>query len=86
MIRADNIRRIGAAGGLPDIMRDIEKWHRGEWRAGAAQFATGGVPLNQDEIWDILIRTSPELHHDNLTRTAGGSCTCWRCRPNRRYR
>lgn len=86
--KSDNIARVGAAGLLPTTMADIRRWKKGVRFRTLAALADGRIdsPLTEVERWDRLIAAIPEPHHENVTGKQQGVCTCFRCRPNRRYK
>jgi len=79
MIRADNFR-IVAAGGLPDVIDQVRRWHEGVRVMGTWADV---VPLRsaEDTAWDRLIRTARDAPHRN-----GKLCKCHNCRPRRKYK
>jgi hypothetical protein len=84
VIRADNFRLV-AAGGLPDVIEQVRKWHD-----GVRVLEPAGAPpsSSEDEAWDALIHTAPDYPHrkgGNRWGT-GGACECHACRPRRRYK
>lgn len=80
-MRENNFRLV-AVGGLADVIQQVRLWHDGVRFTEAADARPPDSDDAEARAWDALIREAPEPHgipnwHE---------CSCWRCRPNRRYK
>lgn len=91
-MKADNFRLV-AAGGLPEVIKQVRRWHEGVRITRAP--ALGIAPpverkVTEDEAWDALIRNAPDDTHFDKSRPVFRGrhmrCQCSRCRAYRKYK